>query len=35
MLDGKNYKIFLHENELNYSRERDYIVLPSNMVALM
>jgi hypothetical protein len=31
MLDGRNNEIFLHENEFNSSRERDSIVLPSNM----
>jgi hypothetical protein len=35
MLDGRNIKPSLHENELHSSGERDYIVLPSNMAALM
>jgi hypothetical protein len=33
MLDGRNNKIYLHENEFNSSGERDYIVLQSNMAA--
>jgi hypothetical protein len=33
MLDGRKNNIFSHENELNFSREREYIVLPSNMAA--
>jgi hypothetical protein len=34
MLDGRNNEILLHENQFNSSRERDSIVLPSNMAAL-
>jgi hypothetical protein len=34
MLDGRNIKIFLHENEFTSSGERDSVVLPSNMAAL-
>jgi hypothetical protein len=33
MLDDRNNKIFLHENEFKSSGERDSIVLPSNMAA--
>jgi hypothetical protein len=35
MLDGRNNKIYLHENEFSSSGERDYIVLPSNWAAFM
>jgi hypothetical protein len=34
MLDGRNNKTFLHENEFNSSGESDSVVLPSNMAAL-
>jgi hypothetical protein len=33
MLDGRNNKIFLHENEFNSSEERDSIGMPSNVAA--
>lgn len=35
MFDGRNKEIFLHKKECNFSRERNYIVLPSNIAALM